>query len=102
MEGSYLTLPTPFENPTTNVVALTFLPGLCYTLAAYGSTFFTGVSMIVSLLIAICFATIEYTFRVPLVSYASKTAKLSNGFQQGIWVVVTFILSILSDYFIPS
>lgn len=95
-------VPEIFSNSTVNAVVLTIIPGIFYTLAAYGHTFVKGLALGWAILISIIFAAIEYIFRVPINSYSTHKAKLSNGAQQTIWVGITLALGWLSDLFVAA
>ena len=79
-------IPTIFSNPTTNAIALTVVPGIFYVLAAYAHLFFSGLSLIGSIIVSVIFATIEYIIRVPVIKYSSEVAGMSNGFMQAVWM----------------
>jgi uncharacterized protein (DUF486 family) len=101
MVGEYLQyIPILFNNSQLNAVVLTFVPGLLYVLAAYGHLFLTGASLATSILVSILFASLEYIVRVPLIKYSSIEAGMSHSTMQIVWIVVTFILSKLSDLFV--
>ena len=92
-------IPNLFDNPATNAIALTFIPGIFYVLASFGHLMFAGGSLAVSIVVSIIFASIEYVMRVPLNKYSSIDAKMTNGTIQIVWVVITLFLSKLSEFF---
>lgn len=94
-------IPILVSNPTVNAIILTFIPGILYVLAAYGHLFIAGASLATSIVISIIFAAFEYIVRVPIIKYSSNEAGMSNNTMQIVWVVVTVILSKISDVWIP-
>ena len=103
MSNEYIQyIPILFSNPQVNAVVLTFVPGILYVLAAYGQLFLTGASLATSIIISIVFAALEYLVRVPIIKYSSNEAGMSNTTMQIVWVIVTLILSKVSDGFIPK
>ena len=91
-------IPQIFSNHTTNAIALTFIPGLFYVLAAFGHLMVAGSGLAISIVVSVIFAAIEYVFRVPITKYSSNEAGMSNGTIQTIWVVITLILSKISEF----
>lgn len=89
-------------NPVINAILITFIPGIFYILAAYGQLFVHGASLATSILISIAFAALEYIVRVPIIQYSHHEAGLSNSNMQIIWIVITFILSKISDIWLPN
>lgn len=99
---SYLQyIPNLLTNPVHNAIALTIVPGLLYVGAAYGHLLIAGATLMTSILVSVLFATLEYIVRVPIIKYSSDVAGMSNGFMQIVWVIITMILSWLSDGLIP-
>lgn len=101
MSGYLQYIPTVFADPFTNAVAITFLPGLFYVGAAYGHLLIQGATLMTSILVSVLFATLEYIVRVPIIKYSSEIAGMSNGTMQVVWVVITMLLSWLSDGIMP-
>ena len=98
MSSEYIKyIPILFANPQINAVVLTFVPGILYVLAAYGHLLITGASLATSIIVSIIFAALEYIVRVPIIKYSSNEAGMSHSTMQIVWVVVTLILSKLSD-----
>lgn len=94
-------IPILTTNPVVNAIILTFIPGIFYILAAYGSLFVAGASLATSIVMSIMFAALEYIVRVPIIKYSSHEAGMSNGTMQLVWIAVTFILSKISDLWMP-
>lgn len=102
MSNEYIKyIPTLVTNPTVNAILLTFVPGILYVLAAYGHLFIAGASLATSILVSILFAALEYIVRVPIIKYSSVEAGMSNSTMQIVWVIITVILSKISDGFFP-
>ncbi len=98
MDKTYLEyIPIVLSNPTANAVLLTFIPGILYTLAAYGQLYLKGASLGMSIAISIFFAVLEYIVRVPIIQYSSNEAGMSNGTMQLVWVGITLLLGYFSD-----
>jgi uncharacterized protein (DUF486 family) len=103
MSEEYLKyIPNLFANPSTNAIALTFIPAIFYVLAAYGHLFVHGAGLFISILMSIFFATMEYMVRVPIIQYSSKNAGMSNTTMQLVWVLITICLSSVSDLFMTT
>ena len=101
MSSEYLQyIPIVVNNPQINAVLLTFVPGVLYVLAAYGQLFLKGATLRTSILVSIFFAALEYIVRVPIIKYSSIDAGMSHSTMQIVWVIVTLILSKISDGFI--
>jgi uncharacterized protein (DUF486 family) len=94
-------IPIIAENPFTNAVILTCVPALLYTAAAYAHLAFAGLTLTMSILISVAFATLEYIVRVPIINYSSEVAGMSNGTMQMVWVIITLIFGYVSDVLIP-
>jgi len=94
-------IPVLFNDPFTNAVVLTFVPGLLYVGAAYGHLLIAGASLMTSILISVLFATLEYIVRVPIIKYSGEVAGMSNGVMQTVWVVITLMLSWMSNGLMP-
>ena len=92
-------IPQIFDTPALNAVALTFIPGIFYVLAAFGHLMVAGSGLAVSIVVSIIFAAIEYIFRVPITKYSSNEAGMSNTTIQTVWVVITLLLSKVSELF---
>ena len=88
-------------SPTVAAVAITVIPGIFYTLAAYAHLYLPHLTLMVSILISVIFATMEYIIRVPIIEYSSNIANMSNSTMQWTWVIITLLLAYLSDYFFP-
>ena len=58
-----------------------------------------GSGIAISIVVSVIFAAIEYVFRVPIIKYSSNEAGMSNGTIQAIWVIITLLLSKLSEIF---
>jgi len=103
MASEYLQyIPILVSNPQVNAVLLTFVPGLLYVLAAYGQLFLKEASLSTSIIVSIFFAALEYIVRVPIIKYSSNEAGMSHTTMQVVWVVVTMLLSRISDGFVPK
>ena len=89
-------------SPFVAAVSLTVVPGIFYTLAAYAHLYLPQLTLMMSILISVIFATMEYIIRVPIIDYSSKVANMSNSQLQVVWVVITLILAWLSDIFFPK
>lgn len=95
-------IPSLAADPTVNSIILTFIPGIFYVLAAYGHLFIANASLLTSIVISVLFATLEYIVRVPIIKYSSVEAGMSNTTMQVIWVIITILLSKVSDGFFPK
>jgi uncharacterized protein (DUF486 family) len=95
-------IPQLFANPTTNAIALTTIPAVLYTGAAYGFLLVKNASLLVSILISVFFATLEYIVRVPVIKYSHEIAGMSNGLIQLVWVIITLLFGWLSGWLVPA
>ena len=95
-------IPNIVNNNTGNAILLTFIPGILYVLAAYGHFFIKSATLPTSIIVSIIFAAMEYIVRVPIIKYSSDIAGMSNTLMQVVWVVITIILSSISDIFMPK
>lgn len=102
MSAEYIKyIPIIAENPFTNAVILTCAPALLYTAAAYAHLYFAGLTLAMSILVSVAFATLEYIVRVPIINYSSEVAGMSNGTMQLVWVIITMIFGYASDVLMP-
>ena len=102
-DSTYLKyIPNLIPNHTANAILLTFLPGILYVLAAYGHFFIKGATLYTSIIVSIIFAALEYIVRVPIIKYSGQIAGMSNTFMQVVWVIITILLSGVSDIFMPK
>lgn len=102
MSAEYIKfIPVIAENPFTNAVLLTCVPALFYTAAAYAHLAFSGMTLLMSILMSVAFATLEYVVRVPIINYSSEVAGMSNGTMQLVWVIITLLFGYISDVLIP-
>ena len=102
MSESYLQyIPNIISNPFANAVLLTFVPGIFYTLAAYGQLYLKWASLTLSIVTSIVFAIIEYIIRVPIIKYSGGPVGMSNGTMQVVWVCVTLLLGWGTDIVFP-
>lgn len=100
---SYLDyIPILFANSQINAIALTFAPAVLYAGAAYGHLLFGHLTLALSILVSVIFATLEYIVRVPIIKYSSEVAGMSNSYMQVIWIVLTLITSYISGLFMPK
>lgn len=90
-------VPTVLKDPVVNAIALTIVPAILYTGAAYGQLFIKNIAFGMALLISIVFAILEYIVRVPIIQYSGKVAKMSNISMQAVWVIETLILAGVAD-----
>ena len=79
--------------------ALMIIPAICYTFAAFYNTVHPSSSIVTAIGIAVMFATVEYIFKVPIISYA-KRENVSNTHIQAVWIILTLLLASYSMSFI--
>ncbi len=94
-------LPNIVSNTTANAVILTIIPGILYTAAAYAHLYLKQPTYMMSLIISVFFATLEYAARIPVIQYSASKAGMSNGAMQIVWVIITLILAAITDKLYP-
>lgn len=101
MDATLQYIPNIFSNVTANAIAITTVPAVLYTCAAYGSLFTHEASLTYNLLMSIFFAALEYACRLPVNYYAHHVAGMASGTLQLVWVILTMILAYLIEPFVP-
>ena len=90
-------VPVLVPNHIINSILVTIVPAALYTAAAYGHLFLKNVTIGIAILISIFFAALEYIVRVPIIKYSSEVAGMSDFFMQAVWVILTVIMSGITD-----
>lgn len=78
------------------VLLLLLIPAVFYTLASFYHLAHLDQPLYWAIPVAILFASCEYVFRVPIITYAHK-AGLSNTEIQIMWILATLFLAYISD-----
>jgi hypothetical protein len=82
-------------------IALMFIPAVSYAMASFYHLRHPGNTIIEAIIVAILFAASEYIVKVPLIHFGFGKG-LTRTHIQLIWVIVTFIVVMVLDYFYPN
>lgn len=66
------------------------IPAFLYLLASFFNTIHPASNMVIAILIAIVFAILEYSFKIPIIAYAHNNG-ISHVAIQSWWIVITLL-----------
>jgi uncharacterized protein (DUF486 family) len=78
--------------PELIFILLFIFPAILYTLASFYNIIKPAKNIYNAIIIAICFACIEYTLKIPIIKYGHDN-KITPFFIQSVWIILTLILS---------